>query len=67
MPNARYRTIKESLAWIKARDPNTAISETFLRGLCKRKSVTSFSINKKILLNFDELIDYLHIGGEESD
>ncbi len=64
MAKARMRTIRESLALLKEMDENTAITYNFIRCLCRNKSISSFTLGKKILLNYDELLAYLHITEE---
>lgn len=57
----RIRTIREALALIKSIDPDTAITYNFIRKLCDQKTITSLWAGKKILINFDELLDYVNI------
>ncbi len=64
MAKSRMRTIRESLALIKEMDAESAITYNFIKGLCKNKSITSFSLGRKILLNYDELLKYLQIEEE---
>lgn len=58
---ARIRTIREALSEIKAADPDIAVTYNFIRKLCDNHSITCFWAGKKILINFDELLDYLNI------
>jgi hypothetical protein len=58
---ARMRTIRESLSLIKETDEKTAITYNFIRRLCLSGKINSFTLGKKILLNYDELLDYLQI------
>ena len=61
MAKARMRTIREALALIKEMDENSAITYNFIKCLCKNKSISSFTLGKKILLNYDDLLAYLKI------
>jgi len=61
MKQTRMRTIRESLALLKQMDGETAITYNFIRRLCAANAINSFSLGKKILLNFDELLAYLKI------
>lgn len=61
MSKARMRTIRESLKLLKEMDKDTAITYNFIRRLCIGKQVTSFTLGKKVLLNYDELLNYLQI------
>ena len=58
---ARLRTVKETLQLIKQKDSGTAITCNFIRQLCRKGIIHSFTIGKKVLLNDDELLAYLHI------
>ena len=56
---ARMRTIKASMAEIKALDADTAVTEWFIRNLCKENKVKHYNTGKKILVNLDDLLKYL--------
>ena len=56
----RMRTIKQCHEEIKALDSNTAITEWFIRCLCKDNKVKHFMSGSKILVNFDDLLNYLN-------
>ena len=58
---ARLRTVKETLQLIKQKDSGTAITCNFILQLCRKGIIHSFTIGKKVLLNYDELLAYLHI------
>lgn len=60
---ARMRTIKEAMAEIRAHDPETAITENFLKGLC-RQGIASVMVGRKYLINLDLLESYLFKGQE---
>ena len=55
----RMRTIKDSVIAIKELDPYTAISEWLVRKWCKGGMVKCFTSGNKILVNLDDLIDFL--------
>ncbi len=57
---ARYRTIKDSYAEIKQADPDTVISEYFIRQLCKSGEIAYRQSGSKIFVNLDSLIGYLN-------
>ena len=57
---SRMKTIKQSFEEIKKLDPDTAISQWFIRSLCKQEKVKHFMTGTKILVNFDDLINYLN-------
>lgn len=61
MTMARLRTVKKSLTLIKRQDCETAVISNFIRQLCRKGVIHSFTIGKKVLLNYDELLAYLHI------
>lgn len=58
---ARMRTIKEAIAEIKANDPETAVTENFIKGLC-RQGIASVKVGRKYLVNLDLLEQYLFKG-----
>lgn len=57
---ARMKTIKQCFEEIKKLDPDTAISQWFIRCLCKENKIKHFYTGSKILVNFDDLINYLN-------
>ena len=61
MSKTRMRTIRESLELLKTMDKDTAITCNFIRRLCLSKKINSFTLGKKILLNYDELLKFLQI------
>ena len=63
---SRMKTIKRSFEEIKKLDPDTAISQWFIRTLCKQGKVKHFMTGTKILVNFDDLINYLNDGNPQS-
>lgn len=56
----RSRTVKECLEYIKTLDPDTAITEWFIRTLCKDNKIQYFASGKKLLINLDNLISYIN-------
>lgn len=60
--SARYRTINATIKELKEIDPNTCISTYFIRCLCNSKKVLSLTAGNKVLVNFDDLLNYLQKG-----
>lgn len=58
---ARYRTIKQCVAEIKKIDGDSAITEYFVRQLCKSNKIQYFASGNKSLVNFDSLLSYLGV------
>ena len=56
---ARMRTIREALKQIKAIDANTSVTYNFIKQACETKTVPSIRLNKKYLVNLDELLKLL--------
>lgn len=63
----KFRTIKECHQLIKTEDPNTAISEYFIRDMCQKKQVPYLKAGCKYLVNYDELIRILNIAWKEKN
>lgn len=59
---ARMRSIPQALKAIKAQDPETAITEHYIRKLCKNGTIKTLPDGKKQLLNLDELLEYVGMG-----
>ncbi len=55
----RCRTIQQCLKEIKSMDEDTAITENFIRVLCKENKVLNFRSGTKFLVDFDDLVLYL--------
>lgn len=58
----RMKTVEQSAKAIKELDPETAITEWFIRCLCKENKVKHFMTGTKILVNYDDLLRYLNNG-----
>ena len=56
----RLRTIQQCMAEIIKLDPDTAISEWFIRSLCKSNKIQYILSGNKSLVNFDSLLQYLN-------
>ena len=67
MPTPKIRTIQQCLSEIKSIDPCTAITENFIRGLCKNNQVKHFKSGTKYLVNLDDLLSYLNFSNEGID
>lgn len=61
----RIRTIQQCLNEIKSLDPCTAITENFIRTLCKTNQVKHFKSGTKYLVNLDNLLSYLNYTQED--
>lgn len=55
----KYRTIKECLNEVKKCDSDTAVSEFFIRQLCKTNKIKYFNSGNKSLVNLDSLLEFL--------
>ena len=55
----RYRTVHECYLAIKALDEDTAITECFIRRLCRSGHIVCYESGKKCLVNLDSLLVYL--------
>jgi len=58
---ARMRTIREALKEIKALDPNSSVTYNFIKQVCEQEKITIIRLNKKYLLNLDDLLKLLHM------
>lgn len=63
----RIRTIQQCLNEIKSLDPCTAVTENFIRTLCKNNQVKHFKSGSKYLVNLDNLLDYLRFEVIDAD
>lgn len=60
MAIARMRTIKQAYEYFKEADPDSGISEYYIRMLAKQNKVPVFHAGRKQLINLDKLIDFLN-------
>ena len=67
MNTPKIRTIQQCLNEIKTIDPNTAVTENFIRTLCKTSQVKHFKSGTKYLVNLDDLLSYLNYFPEGND
>lgn len=58
---ARMRTIRDALKTIKELDPGSAVTYNFIKQLCETDKITNVRLNKKYLLNLDELLKFLNM------
>ena len=63
MAKTRMRSIYEALELIKQIDPETALTYNSIRKLCLDGKVKHFRSGKKIILNYDDLLQV--VGMEE--
>ncbi len=59
MANARMRTIREALKAIKQIDAQSSVTYNFIKQLCETEKITIIRLNKKYLLNLDDLLKFL--------
>lgn len=55
----RYRTVRECVAELKKLDNGTAVTEFFVRQLCKKKEIKYLASGSKSLVLYDDLLRYL--------
>jgi hypothetical protein len=67
MALARMRTIKQCYDYFQAKDPESSISEYYLRCLVKQNKIPVFLSGRKQLVNIDTLIDYLNTEMVQND
>ena len=58
-PLPRMRTIGEAAAMLKAMDPDTAVTEYYIRQLVLTGALPHVCAGCKRMINFDRLLDYL--------
>ena len=58
-PLPRMRTANECYRMIHAEDPDSAVSETFIRCLSKSGKIPVHRSGRRILINYDAFCDYL--------
>lgn len=63
----RFRTIKDCLIAIKEVDPQTAVTEWYIRLLCKSNTIICYKSGNKSLVNLDNLLDYLNRGLDDTN
>lgn len=56
----RMRLIREAYLQIKNDDPGTALTLCALRRVVKENKIPIIKVGRKILLNYDALLDYLN-------
>jgi hypothetical protein len=69
MALAKMRTVKQAYQIIHKEDPESSISEYYLRTLVKTKpnQIGVFKSGSKFLINYDLLMDYLNNQSIEED
>lgn len=63
----KIRTIPQCLVEIKSLDKDSAVTENFIRLLCKSGKVKHFKSGNKYLVNLDNLLSYLNYTQEDID
>lgn len=56
----KLRKIKDCLIAIQEIDPQTAVTEWYIRQLCKNKAIIYYKSGNKSLVNLDSLLAYLN-------
>ena len=56
----KMKTVQQCFRSIKLLDSESAITEWFIRSLCKENKVKHFMSGNKILVNYDDLLKYLN-------
>lgn len=56
---ARMRSIKSTIDYLKTNDPDTAVTEFWLRGLLHSGAVPYHKAGKRFLINLDALEQFL--------
>lgn len=58
----RMRLIKDAFEQLKKEDPETDITIYALRTIVKSGVVPTVRLGRKLLINYDSLLDYLSVG-----
>lgn len=64
---ARMRTITQTMEYLREKDPNSAISEWWLRQMLKSGKLKHHKAGNKYLINLDCLEEYLRNPPEDED
>ncbi len=67
MAMPRMRTIKEAHQELKQLDPNTAVTEYYIKQLVLSGQIPFVMAGRKRLLNFDALLSYLENPAQNSN
>lgn len=59
---SRMRLIKDAFEQLKKEDPETDITIYALRTIVKSGVVPTVRLGRKLLINYDSLLDYLSFG-----
>ena len=55
----RIRTIPQAVSEIVSQDPNSAITEYFVRSLVKTDAIPYLTAGSKVMIDLDILLDYI--------
>lgn len=58
----RMRLIKDAFEQLKKEDPETDITIYALRAIVKSGVIPTVRLGRKLLINYDSLLDYLSFG-----
>ena len=61
----KMRTIKQALSFIKELDPDSVISEWWIRKLVETNQVDYFKSGNKTYIDLDDLINYINNGNRK--
>lgn len=59
MTKPRMRTISQTIGYIKKQDPESCLSEWYLRNLIKSGQIKVHKAGNKYLVNLDNLLNFL--------
>jgi len=63
----KMRCIRTATAYFKEMDPDTAVTESFIKRLIRSGVIGHRKAGKKYLVDVDQIVDYLHGEPRESD
>lgn len=56
----KIRTIREAAKYLKTRDPNTAVTESFIRKLVNQRKIPVIKNGRTQMINIEILINYIN-------
>ncbi len=63
----RLRIIHDAYSQLRQDDPDTAITMCALRRMVKAGDIPSVHVGRKNLVDYDLLLQYLHMGSQKAD
>lgn len=61
----RMRLIKDAFEQLKQDDPETAVTMYALRTIVKSGAVPTIKLGRKMLINYDYLLEYFRLGDKQ--